>query len=49
MFSLIYAEIDGWVNTRKAGDLRRHRAQYDVIVMDFLVSGIAITMTYPEK
>ena len=22
-----------WVNTREAGDLRRHRAHYDVIVM----------------
>ena len=25
--------INGWVNNRKAGDLRRHRAHYDVIVM----------------
>ena len=25
--------INGWVNNREAGDLRRHRAQYDVIVM----------------
>ena len=33
MFSLICAGIDGWVNTREAGDLRRHRAHYDVIVM----------------
>ena len=24
---------DGWVNNRKAGDMRRHRAQYDVIEM----------------
>ena len=23
---------NGWVNNRKAGDLRRHRAQYDVSV-----------------
>ena len=23
----------GWVNNREAGDLRRHRAHYDVIVM----------------
>ena len=33
MFSLICAQINGWVNTRGAGDLRRHRAHYDVIVM----------------
>ena len=26
--------INGWVNNREAGDLRRHRAHYDVIVMD---------------
>ena len=26
--------IHGWVDTRKAGDLRRHRAYYDVIVMN---------------
>ena len=25
--------INGWVNDREAGDLRRHRAHYDVIVM----------------
>ena len=25
--------IYGWVNNREAGDLRRHRAHYDVIVM----------------
>ena len=25
--------IDGWVNNREAGDLRRHCAHYDVIVM----------------
>ena len=33
MFSLICAWINGWVNTREAGDLRRHRTNYDVIVM----------------
>ena len=32
MFSLICARTNGWVNYRKAGDLRRHRAHYDVIV-----------------
>ena len=33
MFSLICAWIYGWVNNREAGDLRRHRAHYDVIVL----------------
>ena len=33
MFPLICAWISGWVNYREAGDLRRHRAQYDLIVM----------------
>ena len=32
MFSLICAWINGWVNNGEAGDLRRHRAHYDVIV-----------------
>ena len=35
MFSLICVWINGWVNNSEAGDLRRHRAHYDVIVMDF--------------
>ena len=33
MFSLVCAWINGWVNNREAGDLIRHRAHYDVIVM----------------
>ena len=33
MFSLICASINGWVHNREAGDLRRHRAHYDVTVM----------------
>ena len=33
MFSLIYVWINGWVNNPEAGDLRRCRAHYDVIVM----------------
>ena len=33
MFSLICAWTHGWVNTREAGDLRHHRAHYDVTVM----------------
>ena len=33
VFSLTCAWINGWVNTREAGDFRRHRAHYDVTVI----------------
>ena len=33
MFSLICAWINGWVNNRQAGDLKRYHAHYDAIVM----------------
>ena len=33
MFSLICSWTKDWANNREAGDLRRHRAHYDVIVM----------------
>ena len=33
MFSIICALTNGWENHRDAGDLRRHRAHYDVTVM----------------
>ena len=33
VFSLTCARINGWVNNREAGDLRRNRAHYDVIVV----------------
>ena len=33
MFSLICVWINGWVNNGEAGDLRRHHAHCDVIVM----------------
>ena len=34
IFSLICVWINGWVNNREAGDLRRYRAHYDVSVMN---------------
>ena len=40
MFYLISAWINGWVNNREAGDLRRHRAHYGVIVMPLSDDGI---------
>ena len=39
MFSLIWAWINGWVNNREAGDLRRHRAHFDVSVMNCMWVG----------
>ena len=33
MFSLICVWINDWVNSRQAGDLRHHRAHYDVTLM----------------
>ena len=33
MFALIFVWINGWVNNGEAGDLRRYRGHYDVIVM----------------
>ena len=35
MFSLICAWMNDWVNNREAGDVRRHCAHYDVIVMEY--------------
>ena len=37
MFSLTCVWINGWVNNREAGDLRRKRAHYDVIVMQQVI------------
>ena len=36
MFTLICARMNGWVNNREAGDLRRYRVHYDVIVMNIV-------------
>ena len=44
MFSLIFAWIDGWVNNRDAGDLRRHRSNDDVTVM---ISHISKPVLFP--
>ena len=38
IFSLICVWINGWVNNREAGDLRRYRAHYDVNVMESVIS-----------
>ena len=38
MFSLVCTRINSWLNNGEAGDLRCHRAHYDVIVMFFINS-----------
>ena len=38
MFSFICVWINGWVNNREAGDLRRYRIHYDVTVMIMIFS-----------
>ena len=38
-FFFICARINDWVNNREAGDLRRHRPHYDVIVMETGMAG----------
>ena len=43
MFSLICVWINGWVNNREAGDLRRYRAHYDVIVMVHVIFFLYLT------
>ena len=42
MFSLICVWINGWVNNREAGDLRPHRAHYEVSVMWWCITHVAI-------
>ena len=42
IFSLIWALTNGWLSHRDAGDLRRHRAHYDVTVMEMTLAIIAV-------
>ena len=43
------ASTTGWTNNRYAGDLRRHRAHYDVNVMRFRKSSVHTTVKIPSK
>ena len=36
MFSLICVRINGWLNNREAGDLRRYHGHYEVIVLQWV-------------
>ena len=48
MFSLICVWMNDWVNNREAGDLRRYRAHYDVIVMIYTARHLSkITLPVP--
>ena len=49
MFSLICVWINGWVNNREAGDLRRNRAHYDVIVMIWDSNYIPLHLCVPDS
>ena len=44
MLPLIYAWINGWVNNCEAGDLRRHRTHYDVIVMVYSFGALVLLL-----
>ena len=46
MFPLICTRINGWVNNRETGDLRRHRGHYDVTVMHRQTSNIRRTLVW---
>ena len=51
MFYLICAWINAWVNNGEAGDFRRHRTQYDVIVIDihhYIIVGMETWSTYRD-
>ena len=47
VFSLICAQINGWVNNREVGDLKRRRAHYGVIVMiNYVTKAISMNFIY---
>ena len=45
----ICAWINGWVNNHKAGDLRRRRAHYGIIVMDMIRNKMRYHVSYLHK
>ena len=49
MFSMICAWINDWISNREAGDLKRHRGQYDVNVMDFHIIGTLSGSTSDDR
>ena len=49
LFSLVCACINSWVNNLEAGDLRHHRAHYDVIVMHWDKLGLLLRTSTSTK
>ena len=55
MFSLICAWTNGWVNNQDAGDLRRHRTQHGITVMELRYAVIgcdpywSVLQLYPSR
>ena len=49
MFSLICTWINCWINNHEAGDLRRHRSHYDVIVMMYHLTSIGNVMVETSR
>ena len=49
MFSLICVWINGWVNNRGAGDLRRYLAHYDVTVMQICTQACNFNKQWTKK
>ena len=46
MLSLIRAWTHGWVNNPDVGDLRNHRAHYDVTLMLFMLASLVLIQRY---
>ena len=46
MFSLVCAWINGWINNREAGDLRRHYSHCDVTLMRPAIVGLIRTRCF---
>ena len=49
MFSLICIWINGWVNNRETGDLRRYRTHYDVTVMWYAATSSLNEMIFDQS
>ena len=49
MFYLICVWRKDWINNRDAGDLKHHRAQYDVTVMDLIEPRVVTYCTHHHK
>ena len=49
MFSLTYAWINDWVNTRDSGDLRRHCSNYDVTVTTQMKVVLVCWVVIPQE